>query len=224
VASGGSILEIARRDELPFFELPSVPQGRYGVLYGVRAWAQLMDTLNLTSGLVVELVHSGHSVAVDASEWLPSVPTKDNVAKQIASDVLGRGIVIYGGLSLAAVAMKWKVDFNENSKNLAFWNVLPEMNHNELSGWTKPQDHGMKVIELLSDLDNPQVIKRFEVMNSLLSNRFAPITIDVKGDTRSEQMVWAFMLGSYASAYLGILNQTDIGALPLVSKLKQRLN
>jgi glucose/mannose-6-phosphate isomerase len=152
------------------------------------------------------------------------VPTKDNVAKQIASDVLGRGIVIYGGLSLAAVAMKWKVDFNENSKNLAFWNVLPEMNHNELSGWTKPQDHGMKVIELLSDLDNPQVIKRFEVMNSLLSNRFAPITIDVKGDTRSEQMVWAFMLGSYASAYLGILNQTDIGALPLVSKLKQRLN
>ena len=97
------------------------------------------------------------------------------------------------------------------------------MNHNELSGWSHPREQLFKVVELRSQLDHPQVSKRFEVMNRLLSDRFAPIQIESAGETKLQQLLWTFMLGSMVSAYLGILNKTDIGTLPLVDKLKQRL-
>jgi glucose/mannose-6-phosphate isomerase len=223
MASGGPLLNTAKRNNLPHCALPDGFQGRYAVLNGVRAWAQLLDSLGLVPGIVAELEGASKWVQDETLSWVHDSPTDANVAKQLASALLGHSIVVYGGPTLASIAMKWKVDFNENSKNIAFWNWLPEMNHNEFSGWANPKDHGMKVIELTSDLDNPQVAKRFAATNSLLSSRFAPITIDVEGTTKCEQMVWAFMLGSYVSAYLGILNQVDIGTLPAVDKLKQRL-
>jgi glucose/mannose-6-phosphate isomerase len=223
MASGGPMLESAQTDGLPFLALPSAIQGRYGVLNGVRAWAELLEALGLVSGLVGELEAAANKVSGDLESWRPSNPTGENEAKRIASELVGHPVVVYGGPVLASLAMKWKVDLNENAKNGAFWNWLPEMNHNELNGWTHPQNHGFKVVELMSSLDNEQVAKRFAAMNKLLSDRFAPITVVAQGESRVEQMVWAFMLGSYVSAYLGILNQVDIGTLPLVVKLKAAL-
>jgi glucose/mannose-6-phosphate isomerase len=223
MASGGELLDIAKREDLPYCALPGEIQGRYGVLNGVRSWAQLLDELGLVPGLVQEVEAAGKWVKGQAEAWGAEMVIDNNSAKQIASELLAHSVVVYGGPTLSALAMKWKVDLNENAKNLAFWNWLPEMNHNEFSGWAHPRDHGFKVIELTSNLDNGQVGKRFVATNSLLSSRFAPISIEAVGKTKCEQMVWTFMLGSYVSAYLAILNQVDIGTLPLVDKLKQRL-
>ena len=46
MASGGELLDLAHHYKLPHGQLPNNIQGRYGVLYGVRAWAQLLDTSN----------------------------------------------------------------------------------------------------------------------------------------------------------------------------------
>lgn len=223
MAAGGALLELARKRTLPHYALPGVIQGRYGVLSGVRAWAQLIQSLGAAEGLVDELEGAVTAASRAIETWSPHRLTAENEAKQMAEALLGNNIVVYAGPTLAAMAQKWKVDFNENAKTVAFWNVLPEMNHNELSGWAHPAAHACKIIELMSELDHPQVNKRFEVMNRLLSDRWAPIKVDVAGATRAQQMVWTFMLGSFTSAYLALLNQTDIGALPLVPKLKEQL-
>jgi glucose/mannose-6-phosphate isomerase len=224
MASGGALMETAKKEGLPYCVLPGEIQGRYGVLNGVRSWAQLLEELGLAPGLVEEVEAAGRWLMGEAEAWGAETETDSNSAKQIASELVGHSVVVYGGPTLSGLAMKWKVDLNENAKNLAFWNWFPEMNHNEFSGWAHPRDHGFKVIELTSNLDNEQVGKRFASTNSLLSSRFAPIIIQAAGKTKCEQMVWTFMLGSYVSAYLGILNKVDIGTLPLVDKLKQRLS
>jgi glucose/mannose-6-phosphate isomerase len=223
MASGGKLLEAARADGVPGYELPSEVQGRYGVLYGLRAWAQLLETVAGLEGLVDELEEASGWVRGEVAAWLGEVPAETNEAKQIAAELLGHGVVVYGGLILPAITLKWKLDLNENAKNVAFWNNLPEMNHNEFSGWGHPRRPGLKVVELTSSLDHSQVQKRFEAMNSLLSSRFAPIEVRVQGETKLRQMLWAYMLGSMTSAYLGMLNQVEIGTLPLVGKLKERL-
>jgi hypothetical protein len=124
----------------------------------------------------------------------------------------------------AQIALKWKIDLNEGARQLAFWNVVPELNHNEMSSWEHPRDPGLKVVELRSELEHKRVERRFEIMNQLLSNRFAPIELRAPSEGRLDQMLWMWLLGGYVSTYLGILNQSDPSELPLVTKLKERLS
>jgi glucose/mannose-6-phosphate isomerase len=136
---------------------------------------------------------------------------------------VGHPVVMYGGPTLALPTMKWKIDFNENSKHLAFYNYLPEFNHNEFNGWAHPERSGLKVVELRSDLDHSQVQKRFDVTNKLLSNRFAPIEVHAEGETKLEQMLWTLILGDFTSAYLAFLNGIDPTPVDLIEKLKKEL-
>lgn len=222
VTAGGALLETARADNLPHVELPGGIQGRYGVLSGLLAWALIAEALGV-KGLVAELRRAGKLAAEAAKAWAPEVPAADNEAKKLAEALFDKPVILYAGAGLAAMAQKFKVDLNENAKHTAWYNTLPEMNHNELSGWGHPRDHGLRVVELLSDLDHEQVRKRFEIMNRLMSERWAPVKVQAQGQTLAEQTAWLFMLASYSSAYLAILNQVEISTLPLVDKLKAQL-
>jgi glucose/mannose-6-phosphate isomerase len=224
ITAGGPLLALARTEQLPHIELPGGIQGRYGVLSGVKAWVVLAAALGIGEGWTAELAAAVAAVRVDVQAWSEESPTSVNEAKRLARVLLGHAVVIYAGPSLAAVAMKWKVDCNENAKQVAYWNVLPEMNHNELSGWGYPVEHGFRVVELVSDADHPQVGKRYEVMNRLLSNRWQPVIVRVPPGSAVQQMLWSFMLGGFMSAYLAILNQVEIQTLPLVDRLKSQLD
>jgi glucose/mannose-6-phosphate isomerase len=221
--SGGKLAEIAREKGYPLYLTPGGYQPRMAVLYGVRLLAQLLEGLGMLDGLMDELESVAKWVLPHTVSWRPDVPTIENVAKQIASDVHGHPIVVYAGPSLAYPAMKWKIGFNENAKNIAFYNYFTEFNHNEFIGWNFPERSGLKVIELRSDLDNAQAVKRFDISNRLLSHAFAPIEVMALGDSRLQQMVWTIVLGEYTATYLALLNGVDPFPVDLVEKLKKEL-
>ena len=151
-------------------------------------------------------------------------PTPSNQAKQIAERLLGKLVVVYGGPRLAMPTMKWKIDLNENAKNLAFFNVLPELDHNEFTGWLNPRDKAIAVIELQSSLDRPRINRRFELSNRLLSGHMPePIIVTAQGVTHLEQMIWVIILGDFVSAYLAFLNGIDPTPVDLVEQLKKDL-
>ena len=156
--------------------------------------------------------------------WAAGSPTKDNVAKQIANELVGHPVVVYAGAALAFAAMKWKIGINENAKNIAFYNYFPELNHNEFIGWGHPLNSGLKVVELKSDLDHPRVQKRFDVTNRLRSDIFAPIEVEAEGETKLEQLIWAIALGEFMATYLAILNQVDPFPVELVERFKKELD
>ena len=220
---GGKLAEIAKEGGYPLYLIPGGLQPRMAVFYGVRLIAQLLEGLGLLDGLVDELEATAKWAPKHIVSWKSDVPMIENVAKQIAVDVQGHPIVVYAGSSLAFPAMKWKIGFNENAKNIAFYNYLPELNHNEFIGWKFPERSGLKVIELRSDLDSPQVAKRFEITNRLLSHAFAPIEVMALGDSRLEQMVWTICLGEYTATYLAFLNGIDPFPVELVEELKREL-
>ena len=223
VTAGGKLLELAKVRNYPYFELPGGLQPRFAVLYAVRALATVIETLGLVSGVLDELAASGKWLNEQLGVWAPGVAAADNQAKLIAQALVGHVAVVYAGPSLGFAAMKWKIAFNENAKNLAFYNYFPEMNHNEFIGWQFPQASGLKVIELRSDLDNAQINKRFEISNRLLSASFAPIEVHAAGESKLHQLVWTIGLGEYVATYLAILNGIDPTPVALVEKLKAEL-
>jgi glucose/mannose-6-phosphate isomerase len=223
IAAGGKLLDEARQASEATYELPKRFESRLSVLYAVKTVAMVLEAVGAAEGIVAELEEAGSWLAGQGpARWRDAVQ-KDNEAKQIASELVGHGVVLYAGAALAFGALKWKIAINESAKNLAFYNYLPDMNHNEFSGWSFPREHGMKVVELRSSLDHPRVMKRFEVMNRLLSNRWAPIEVEAAGETKLQQMLWTMVLGEFVALYLGVLNQVDVASLPLVDKLKREL-
>jgi glucose/mannose-6-phosphate isomerase len=224
MAAGGTLKELAAARGYPLLGLPGGYQPRMTVLYGTRGLATVLERLDLCVGLIGELERAAAWMSSRLGGWVLESPTARNRAKQIAGELCGFPVVVYAGPTLAMPALKWKIDINENSKQVAFWNRLPELDHNEFIGWRYPEDKALRVVELHSHLDHPQIAKRFAVSNELLAGTMpAPIIVRAEGETTLEQMLWALLLGDFVSAYLGFLNGIDPTPVALVEELKKKL-
>jgi len=225
VASGGRLQEIASENNLPFISIPSGMQPRMAVAYDIKIIAELFDHVGLTVGAATEVEGLSGWLAEEAKKLEPTVGTSENDAKQIAENIVGKTGVIYAGPLLAPAAYKWKISLNESSKNLAWNNEFSEFNHNEFIGWTShPVEKVFAIVELQSSLDHPQIQRRFEISNRLLSGRMpAPMIVRAKGDSHLAQMLWTIQLGDFVSLYLAMLNNVDPTPVDIIEKLKQEL-
>lgn len=227
IASGGKLAEIANEKGYPLALLPHITQPRYATLYGLKALITVLENaglalVNVDKNALQSVVNNLKSAT---AKWRPDVATKDNYAKQIAYDIVGKSAVIYGGPLTYPAAYKWKISFNENAKNVAWCGAYPEFNHNEFIGWTShPIDKPYAVIDLRSDFEHPQILKRFEVSAKLLSGRRpAPITINAVGDSLLDQLLWLVALGDFVTLYVALLNGLNPTPVDLIEKFKKEL-
>lgn len=226
VTAGGKLEEIAHEKNYPMAKIPEGFQPRMAAWYNYRALLELLEAAGLESGLTDELESASEMLTQAASKWRADVPKADNYAKQIAEQVMGKTPVILAGPGLSAAAYKWKISFNENAKNVAFYNQFPEFNHNEFIGWSShPIDKPFQPIELLSDNEHERVTKRFEVTNRLLSGKMPKaIEVQTEGSTKLEHLLWAIMLGDFVTIYTALLNGVNPVPVDLVEKFKTELN
>jgi glucose/mannose-6-phosphate isomerase len=225
LASGGKLAEMADKEGWPRYDLPGGLQPRMAVFYSFRALAELFEGLGLMQDLIPQLATAADHLDGSVKNWLPDVPVSRNPAKQIAEEIAGKTPVIYAGPRLSSAAYKWKISFNETSKNVAFYNQWPEFSHNEIMGWTShPVEKPFAPIELISSFEDPRVIKRFEISNRLLSGRMPhPIEVRAEGDTLLQQLLWTVLLGDFVSIYLALINNVDPTPVELIEKLKKEL-
>lgn len=225
IASGGKLQQMAADNGYPFLQLPGGFQPRHVVFASLKALLVVFDAFGLTTGKAAELAARSEWFHERLGRWLPTVATKDNPAKQIALECLGKSVVVYAGPKLASAAYKWKISFNENAKQVAWWNAYSEFNHNEFIGWTEQPEHKpYAVIDLRSQLEHPQIQKRFEVSARLLSGkRPAPIVVEAAGENLLEQLLSTIALGDFVSLYTALLGNINPTPVDLIEKLKQEL-
>lgn len=227
VASGGKLLEIAQYNGIAHVALPTGVQPRMAVFYNLRALVALLVNFGIVAPATLdELAGTAEFLRTATDAWLPDVTTDKNEAKQLALLAVGKTPVFYGGAVTAPLAYKWKISWNENAKNVAFWNQYPEFNHNEFMGWAShPVDKPFAVFDLRSQLEHQQIQKRFELSDRLLSGlRPKAHPIQVQGSTVLEQLLWGSILADFASIYVAVLNGVDPVPVPLIEKFKQQLN
>jgi len=158
----------------------------------------------------------------EVQAWLPTVPTKHNIAKQIALESIGKSVVIYGSPLLTRAAQHWKEGFNEHARQLAW---VGDLTPTELVGWTKqPTIKLYAVIELISELEPAHVQKMFEQSARQLSGlRPEPVRVYATGKTPEEQLLWALNLGDFVTIYTGLLNGVNPRPVELVEKFKKMM-
>jgi glucose/mannose-6-phosphate isomerase len=225
IAAGGKLAARAQEKGYPLYKLPADFQPRMAVFYNYAALTQLLAPTGLIGPKAVEELHTAADwLGQHVKNWRPDTPEKDNQAKHIALDIVGKSSVIYAGWMFAA-AYKWKINLNENAKNVAWCNQLPEFNHNEFIGWSShPVDKPYAVIDLRSSFDHSQVKKRFEISAKLLSGkRPVPLVVEAEGDTKLKQLLWTILLGDFVSLYLALLNGLNPTPVDLIEKLKKEL-
>lgn len=226
IASGGKLKQLADEKGYLLTVLPTVNQPRYAVLYNFRALIQILVQVGLLDSNLLDILQgAGEYLSGVVKSWRPDVPTAQNPAKQIALELVGKSIVVYGGPKMYPAAYKWKISFNENAKHIAWVNQFPEFNHNEFIGWSKqPVDKPYAVIDLRSSFENERVQKRFVVSERLLSGmRPNPIVVNTEGDTLLKQLVWAVAFGDFTSIYLALLNGLNPTPVDLVERFKQEM-
>jgi glucose/mannose-6-phosphate isomerase len=226
IAAGGKLAGIAGEKGYPLFKLPAGIQPRMATLYFLNAFVRILQPLDLTEMDTSELPAAADWLKEELDRMSATVPTKDNLAKQIALELIGKTPIIYGGPLMYPAANKWKIGLNENAKNTAWAYQYPEFNHNEFIGWSShPVDKPFAVVEIRSNLENQRVQKRFVISEKLLSGkRPTPIVVEPHGDTLLKQLLWAVATGDLVSVYTAILNGVNPTPVDLVEKLKVELN
>ncbi|HEU5187208.1 MAG TPA: bifunctional phosphoglucose/phosphomannose isomerase [Candidatus Saccharimonadales bacterium] len=225
-ANGGKLAEKAKEYGLPFVQIPDCAQPRMAALFFYKAIVAILVAAGLVKEEAIqELTDLAPKLKQAVKKFTPDVPQSQNLAKQLAQHIVGKTAIVYAGTVMFPAAQKWKICINENAKNTAWCNVLPEMNHNEFIGWSShPIEKPFAVLDLFSAFEHPRTQQRFAVADRLLSGkRPAAIRVEAQGATPLEHLLYLLVLGDFTSVYLAILNGVNPTPVELVEKFKKEL-
>jgi glucose/mannose-6-phosphate isomerase len=168
-------------------------------------------------------VAAAHSDLLTA-DWGPDAED-DSLAKRLARRLHGTVPQIAGAGLTAPIAYRWKTQLNENAKLPAFAAEVPELNHNEIEGWTSARDFGPFSAVLLDDSDlHPRIRRRMELTQQLIADTGAVAErVDSAGETRVDRLVSLVLLGDLVSLYLAVLRAVDPAPVEALTRFKQDL-
>ncbi|MGZ6295901.1 MAG: bifunctional phosphoglucose/phosphomannose isomerase [Candidatus Limnocylindrales bacterium] len=226
ITTGGPLLEVARRAELPFLAFPCGGQPRASIGYGLALLAGLLERAGFLDLPDDEVAAATTTAERAAGAVAPSVPTVANLAKQLAWSLVDRAAVIEASTPLAAVARRWKTQLNENAKSAASFEVLPEATHNAVVGYAHPDaaQERTYVVFLSARSDHARTRLRGDLSGELLYAAHVPHrTVLLEGPSRLAQALHGIVLGDATSVYLAALYGEDPTPVEALSGIKARL-
>ena len=150
------------------------------------------------------------------------VRIEKNEAKQLAIKIKGIPL-IYASDFLSPIAVRWRQQFNENSKMIAFDFCVPESNHNEIMAWEGMIKKDYTCIFLRHKNEKDKIRKRFDFMKEVYSKKANVIEVFAEGGSKLEQMIHILYLGDYVSTYLALFRNIDPTPVNLIQKLKKKI-
>ena len=108
----------------------------------------------------------------------------------------------------------------------AFANAFPELCHNEILGWVRANDQGVKEwvgVMLQDGTETQKMKKRAEVTAQLVSDRAIFHNVHARGETLLEKLLSLALFGDFVSLYLAALNAVDPVNIDSINVLKKEL-
>ena len=156
----------------------------------------------------------------------PDVPTEDNEAKQLALKLYEKIPQIYATPAFYGVGKHFRGMLNENAKKIADVDLVPECNHNDLTGWgDDPNRRHFTCLALSHAGQNPQIRRRLEFMQERYSSWAVPWHHHVFDAVHSFQehvveQARAIQMLDYTSFYTAMLRGVDPSAIREIQGLK----
>lgn len=153
---------------------------------------------------------------------------ENNSAIQIAKKLINKIPVVYSSSELLdTINLRWRGQIQENAKALAYGNVLPEMNHNEINGWQNPKNmmNNFVLIFLQDPAEDARLQPRFDAMEKLLGNKVSEIIKIQRNEHYAlARMFTLLYFGDWVSYHLAILYREDPTPIPLIMQMKELMS
>ncbi|MDE1970293.1 MAG: hypothetical protein KGI50_01820 [Patescibacteria group bacterium] len=217
IAKGGKLLEEAYANTFPYVKLPDMDlQPRLAIGLSMLGLLALMGD---TEG-VREVQRLAASLR--PNDW-------EEKGKQYAEMLYGRIPLIYASTRNTALAYIWKITLNETGKIPAFYNVFPELNHNEMTGFdiaasTHELSKLFACVMLKDETDDVRIIRRIKITERLYHDRAIPAhTIVFPGESRIYSLFSLIVLIEWVAYYIATRYDRDPEEVPMIEEFKRNI-
>ena len=181
---------------------------------------QLLEILRQAKLIDGELQKSAESYIPTLIEEQPNIV---KVAEQALDFSASKKLFFYSEDKFKPLLVRACQQINENSKDLAFYNVVPEMNHNEILAWEN-NPNLYSVIMFRSKLEYPRNTIRLNVTKEIIEKNTPVFEISAKGDTFIEQLLYLIHLVDFISLFKAERLQIDADEIKEIDYLKNVLS
>lgn len=217
ITSGGKILVNAKQQQFDFIEIPGGQPPRSCIGY---ALVQLIKVLSI-KGFADEKLFADLDKAIALLDR-----ENENIkaeAQAVAQKLVNKIPVLYSLGTCEGTVVRFRQQINENSKMLCWHHTFPEMNHNELVGWTTKNDN-LAVVTFHTSFDYERTKKRYDVCRPIFEKLSSGVTdITAKGESRLEQFLYLINIGDWISCYIADIKGIDPVEVNIIDHLKGEL-
>lgn len=227
ICSGGQLEEELKKNSFPVVKIPGGLQPRAAL--GFLFFPLLLIINKIAFGFIpdnlkYEIEELYSNLEMKTKEFTKL--SKTNLAIDLANKLHGKIILTYAcEETLYPVAIRFRSQIQENAKNLAFANCIPEMNHNEINSFQFPQNlvEKIQIVLLADEMDFTANKRRTEVLIKILSVINKPILLKSEKKSFLQRMFDLIYLLDWTSYYLALMNGVDPTPIPLIATLKNEL-
>lgn len=217
VSVGGKLIELAQKHDLPYVQLPDTGiQPRSALGFSLLGTLKIMgktkmlrDVQHLATNIdPLKLRSKGRTLAKKLQDHVP---------------------IIYSSRQNEAVAYNWKIKLNETGKIPAFCNVLPELNHNEMTGFdvqpsSKKLSNKFYFIFIKDKKDHKKVQKRMDVLKKLYKKRGLPVyEIALEETNIWEKICTSLLIADWTAVYTADYYDLESEQVPMVEEFKKMI-
>lgn len=226
ITSGGEIESIANRARAPLYKIEynAPPRAAWGYLF--IPLLLIFSKLGLLEFGQADLEAIVATLNEQVSQNGIEVPFAKNPTKKLAVSLQEKIIVTIGSGVMAEVARRWKTQINENAKQTAYVEALPELCHNSIVGLERPKAIGKELFYILfsSRFDHPRNTLRTQLLAAAIARRGIPYEIiESNASSPAAAVAQLVMQGDFVSYYLAILNRVDPTPVEPIEYLKKEL-
>lgn len=236
IATGGKLEDLCKNHNIPFVKIPSGIQPRQAVGYLFVSLVKILSDSKLIEDPTKEILETAEKLNQITLE-------QENEGKKLAKYLVNHTPIIYSSNKFKSLARIWKIDFNENSKIPAFYNYFPELNHNEMVGFTKEENLDKFAILILRDKrEYHRNLKRMELFSQLIEDKYYNFLqekakkeglrikarsicrfIEIKEGSVLFKIFSNLLLANWVSYYLALEYKTDPTPVKIVEEFKKKL-
>jgi len=209
------------------YQFAGMPRAALGWIYGLLMAA--FSRMGLAPDLAAAVAESVERMQRTRDQFMPETIAAHNPPKRYAGQLVDCIPVIWGAGLLAPVARRWKTQMNENAKSSAFFELLPELDHNTVVGINSPPEllkrHKYQIIQLLSPrYDHPRVALRHQMTLELFREQgIITDTVKARGESRLANQMSLVQFGDYVSYYLAMAYEVDPTPIGPIMALKEKM-
>jgi glucose/mannose-6-phosphate isomerase len=227
LTSGGRVAETARASSWPVVSIPPGMPPRAALAFSFVPVLVALGRLGLVDDRAERIEALADFLEGRRARFAFDAPPSANTATSLAVDMLETVPIVYAGADYQdAVAVRFKGQICENAKQLAFANVFPEFNHNELVGYKVLDAYRDRlfVVILRDEDDHTRVARRMDIVEKIIdAEGVRVVSLSADGSDVLQRMFSHVQLGDFASYYLALANGVDPTPVKVIDQLKGEL-